>query len=95
MKKQAEDPHGKAGLKPPAESRMARPGPLKEPDGSALAGSGQGKPPQGKTPAERRGPAGPRGDKPGHGRPQPNRPGKPIREKVPFNNPFLEVFGKK
>jgi len=95
MKKQAEDPHGKAGLKPPAETRMARPGPLKEPDGSALAGSGQGKPPQGKTPAERRGPAGPRGDKPGHGRPQPNRPGKPIREKVPFNNPFLEVFGKK
>ena len=45
-----------------------------------------------KTPERRPGKGEQRRDRPDHGRPQ---PGKPRNEKVPFNNPFAAVFGKK
>jgi len=46
----------------------------------------------GKPPQERQEHGRPQREKPGHGRPQ---QGKPREEKVPFNNPFAAVFGKK
>jgi transcriptional accessory protein Tex/SPT6 len=46
----------------------------------------------GKPPQERQEHGRPQREKPGHGRPQ---QGKPRNEKVPFNNPFAAVFGKK
>jgi uncharacterized protein len=78
----------------PAEARRRTPQPPKgEP---SATGTGQrilppekGRP--GK-PDERRGPGQARPDRAGHGRPQ---QGKPRDEKIPFNNPFVAVFGKK
>ena len=46
----------------------------------------------GKPPQERQEHGRPQREKPGHGRPQQR---KPRNEKVPFNNPFAAVFGKK
>jgi len=46
----------------------------------------------GKPPQERQEHGRPQREKPGHGRPQ---QGKSRNEKVPFNNPFAAVFGKK
>jgi uncharacterized protein len=46
----------------------------------------------GKPPQERQEQGRPQREKPGHGQP---KQGKPRDEKVPFNNPFAAVFGKK
>ena len=47
---------------------------------------------QGKPPQERQEQGRPQREKPGQGRP---KPGKPRAEKVPFNNPFAALLGKK
>jgi len=100
LKKQpgkAENPNEKMDAKPAAKGRRRAPGPARAPGDSSQARQGHGKSPQekatpGKPPEERPGEGHPRRERPGHGRPQ---HGKPRDEKVPFNNPFATVFGKK
>ncbi len=100
LKKQpgkAENPNKKADAKPAAKGRRRAPGPARAPGDSSQARQGHGKSPQekttpGKPPEERPGEGQPQRERPGHGRPQ---QGKPRDEKVPFNNPFATVFGKK
>ncbi|MCE5266060.1 MAG: RNA-binding transcriptional accessory protein [Deltaproteobacteria bacterium] len=92
LKKQpakGENPREKAGAKPTAEGSRKAPGPAGE-DLSGKGGEHRISPPA--KPDGRPGPGQPRRDKTGPGRPQ---PGKSRNEKVPFNNPFAAVFGKK
>jgi uncharacterized protein len=78
---------------PAAGEKPANPPEKKEPRENQPAGEGpRPKIAPGKPPQERQEHGRSQPQKPGHGRPQ---QGKPRDEKVPFNNPFAAVFGKK
>jgi uncharacterized protein len=78
---------------PAAAEKSANPPEKKEIRENQPAGEGpRPKIAPGKPPQERQEHGRPQREKPGHGRPQ---QGKPRDEKVPFNNPFAAVFGKK